>query len=140
MSNNETQTEPRYIILKCDDLHEDTRKALAGFPLADGGVFHIEIDILTGAYRALGANGEALKVPSYVWDVHEKASDGGCYRVLNENREELGNWEYEYVPIFFPGVHWGDYIILGLSSTHVANWNASPASVSEWMKGMEVNK
>ena len=53
-----------------------------------------------------------------------KVSDGFNATVLNENKEECGEYN-GYVPKFFPGNHYGDYVELDIDmeTGQILNWN-----------------
>lgn len=54
--------------------------------------------------------------------VSAKVSDLGYY-ILYQNRETLGEHD-GYVPDFFPGLHYGDYLILDIEveTGRILNW------------------
>ena len=53
-----------------------------------------------------------------------KVCDGFNCDILNSSDEKVGEYE-GYVPMFFPGQHWGDYLMLDidLESGKILNWS-----------------
>ncbi|MGN8247658.1 hypothetical protein [Pseudomonas sp. SMV7] len=60
--------------------------------------------------------------------LHIKVSDGFAAGLQDAQGDEVGTYE-GYVPDFFPGNHYGDYLILNidLETGQIKNWN-KPAS------------
>jgi len=56
--------------------------------------------------------------------VHVKVRDEGFYQYLDDTGEVVKEQE-GYVPSFFPGDHWGDYLILDidLDTGKIINWD-----------------
>ncbi|CAM0052449.1 RecE-like recombination exonuclease [Vibrio phage D478] len=78
---------------------------------------------------------QAPSVPSVV-SVHVKVTDRGCYDFKDANGKSLADLKEEYVPDFFPGEHYGDYLILDieLATGRILNWRApSTEQVEEAM-------
>lgn len=56
--------------------------------------------------------------------VHVKVGDRGYYEFLSPEGHSLKELQEDYVPDFFPGDHYGDYLILeiDLSTGKILNW------------------
>lgn len=56
--------------------------------------------------------------------VHVKVSDRGSYDFKSPEGEVIKSIDEDYVPSFFPGEHYGDYLILDidLDSGQILNW------------------
>lgn len=73
-----------------------------------------------------------MKIPRQIVDtveattvkVHVKVCDTGSYSLHAPNGEEIAGLGEEYVPSFFPGEHYGDYLILDidLETGKILNW------------------
>ncbi|MEM7535616.1 MAG: hypothetical protein AAF639_25795 [Chloroflexota bacterium] len=57
--------------------------------------------------------------------LHVKVSDRFQCRIFDQEGEEMGYYD-GYVPRFFPGDHFGDYLIMeiDLATGQIINWNA----------------
>ena len=82
-----------------------------------------------------------MKVPKVVnvtrIEVHAKVTDSGQYRLLDEEGNVLKDVQ-DYVPSFFPGDHYGDYLILNidLATGWILNWKKpSSADLEEYING-----
>jgi hypothetical protein len=66
--------------------------------------------------------------------LHIKVRDGFVAGLKGAQGEEVGSYE-GYVPDFFPGQHYGDYLILNidLESGQIKNWQKPAASDIEKM-------
>lgn len=65
-------------------------------------------------------------------EIHAKVCDAGHYTLKGPNGERISRRD-DYVPSFFPGDHYGDYIILEveLDSGIIKNWKRpDPADVA----------
>jgi hypothetical protein len=65
-------------------------------------------------------------------EVHCKVCDSGHYALKNHCSETLATRD-DYVPSFFPGEHYGDYLILDidLETGRIVNWKRpEPVEVS----------
>ncbi len=62
-------------------------------------------------------------IDAYSVEVHAKVCDSGSYTLKDLNGKELAN-SNDYVPSFFPDVHYGDYLILNieLETGKILNW------------------
>lgn len=64
--------------------------------------------------------------------VHEKVEDGGTYTLMLSDGDKIVS-EGDYVPTFFPGQHFGDYVILNIDGEgRVAGWRPDPEEVADW--------
>jgi len=72
---------------------------------------------------------ETVKVEAKTVQVHCKVCDSGIYTLLDAAGKEVKELEGEYVPSFFPGEHYGDYLILDidLESGKILNWKKPDA-------------
>lgn len=66
------------------------------------------------------------KVSVKTVSVHVKVSDRGCYEFKSPTGTVLKELNEEYVPNFFPGEHYGDYLILDIdiSTGQIVNWKS----------------
>lgn len=55
--------------------------------------------------------------------IHVKVCDSGHYSLLDANDRELATRQ-DYVPSFFPGEHYGDYLMLNIDidTGMILNW------------------
>lgn len=60
--------------------------------------------------------------------LHLKVSDGFTAKVLDDQGQVVGRYE-GYVPRFFPGDHYGDYVLLDIDAAtgQITNWRAPTA-------------
>lgn len=75
---------------------------------------------------------QKLKVKSV--EVHVKVRDSGNYTLLTAEGVKVAELSEEYVPSFFPGDHYGDYLILNidLETGTILNWKKpSPQEVTQ---------
>ena len=56
--------------------------------------------------------------------VHVKVCDSGSYDLRDVKGDIVGTIEQDYVPSFFPGEHYGDYLILNIDieTGQITNW------------------
>lgn len=61
-------------------------------------------------------------------DIHVKACDRGVYTLLDDTGAKLGEQD-GYVPGFFPGEHYGDYLMLrvDVDTGQIVNWKKPSA-------------
>lgn len=72
--------------------------------------------------------------------VHVKVCDRGNYEFKTPTGTVLKEIDEDYVPSFFPGDHYGDYLILDidLESGQITNWVKPQASeIEEIINGSE---
>lgn len=72
--------------------------------------------------------------------VHVKVCDRGCYDFKTPTGTIIKSLNEDYVPSFFPGDHYGDYLILDidLSTGQIVNWKApSSDELKEIINGEE---
>ena len=64
------------------------------------------------------------KVEVKTVSIHVKVGDRGNYDFKSPTGISLKELDEEYVPSFFPGDHYGDYLILDidLSTGQITNW------------------
>lgn len=65
--------------------------------------------------------------------VHAKVCDSASYALCGPNGQVIAERNDDYVPSFFPGEHYGDYIILeiNLETGEIVNWKKpDPACVA----------
>lgn len=70
-------------------------------------------------------------------EVHVKVCDSGSYKLRGKIGEIIAEIDQDYVPGFFPGDHYGDYLLLSidLETGQILNWKKpSPESVAEAFK------
>jgi len=60
--------------------------------------------------------------------VYAKVRDAGCYTIKDQHGAEIGMHD-GYVPGWFPGEHYGDYLILeiDLETGQILNWKPPTA-------------
>lgn len=65
-----------------------------------------------------------IKVDAKILKVHIKISDRFCADLFDAQGELIGSVEDQYVPSFFPGEHFGDYVILDIdiNTGQITNW------------------
>lgn len=70
------------------------------------------------------------KVSVKTVSVHVKVCDRGCYEFKSPTGTTLKELDEDYVPDFFPGEHYGDYLILDidLSTGKITNWKSPTES------------
>ncbi len=88
------------------------------FPFRKGDVWAVTINLDTGIIC------DWVTVAGVAADIHMKVTDMGCYYLLDRDKNQIAERESEYVPGFFPGDHYGDYIIFSIdASGKIANWD-----------------
>jgi len=68
--------------------------------------------------------------------VHVKVRDAGSYVLLDDKKETIKEIDDEYVPSFFPGEHYGDYLILDIDieTGKINNWKKpSSEEIEQWL-------
>lgn len=63
--------------------------------------------------------------------LYMKVTDAGSYALLNHACERIVKSQ-GYVPGFFPGEHYGNYIIFEIEAGRVTNWKANRSKVQSW--------
>ena len=67
-------------------------------------------------------------------EVHVKVCDSGNYALMDADGVEVASIDEGYVPCFFPGDHYGDYLILDidLETGRILNWQKpTPQQVAD---------
>jgi hypothetical protein len=96
------------------------------FPLRKGDTWRATIDLETGMIREwkpeFGARQMSLKVV-----------DEGCYYLLCDcDGSHIVEREQQYVPAFFPGDHYGDYVRFKIGADgRIADWRVSAEELVE---------
>lgn len=92
------------------------------------GVVQTTLDLTIGLDSGVVEDWPAGKTAS----IHLKVVDEGTYELLGEDKAILASREENYVPGFFPGSHYGDYIILDICADgKVAGWRPKPDDVAD---------
>lgn len=92
------------------------------FPLRSGDQWAATIDLATGKIREWPANAGAKSLGM-------KVADEGCYHLMS-GEKVIASREQEYVPGFFPGEHYGDYIYFEIGADGVIeDWDAETDEV-----------
>ncbi len=67
--------------------------------------------------------------------LHIKVCDGVAAGLKDAQGEEVGSYE-SYVPDFFPGEHYGDYLILNidLETGQITNWKRPAADIEKMIE------
>lgn len=87
------------------------------FPLRSGKLWAATIDLATGKIREWpkDAGAQSLNI---------KVVDEGCYYLMS-GEKVVASREQDYVPEFFPGDHYGDYICFEIGADGVIeDWDA----------------
>jgi hypothetical protein len=85
------------------------------FPCRNGDMWEVTIDLETGVIH--GWPGRAARI-------HMKVVDTGTYYLLDVAGNQIAEREGECVPSFFPGDHYGDYIIFDIGADgKIADWS-----------------
>lgn len=82
------------------------------FPLRKGDTWECTIDLETGKIREWPAD-------AGYQELHMKVCDEGRYYLIDGEGNPIAAREQEYVPSFFPGDHYGDYIIFKIGADGV---------------------
>lgn len=75
---------------------------------------------------------DGYRFPPISRELYMKVVDSGTYSLLNPPCEEIIYRECG-VPGFFPGDHYGDYLILDIKDGRIVNWKATEQSVQRWV-------
>lgn len=99
--------------VRCDD----------DLPFIYGDIWRVKIELESGRIVNCPEGQDAR--------VFMKIRDSGTYRLLDYCGEEhiVRNW---YVPSFFPGDHWGDYIIFDVKNGVIQDWSVTKDALAEW--------
>lgn len=97
-------------------------------PGVDEGKLSLLLDLDTGKVRFW---------PGKPAKVHLKVRDGGAYTLLDADLNTVSTREGEYVPDFFPGEHYGDYLILDIADDGTVMergrpWAPKPKDVADY--------
>lgn len=91
-----------------EDMPED-------YPHRTCDTWDVTFDVETGQIRDWPEGVEPL-------DLHMKVVDGGMYYMLHGD-DVVARMEEQYVPDYFPDVHYGDYIIFDIDGNgRITNW------------------
>lgn len=69
-----------------------------------------------------------------------KVSDEFCAQIIDKEGKEIGSYE-GYVPDFFPGDHYGDYVELSIDieTGKIVNWNQpTQEQIKEFLEKADV--
>lgn len=106
-------------VVACVHVRYDEEDMPNDFPHRDGDQWEVQIDIETGQIKNW-PTGVAR-------DLHMKVCDEGNYSLWNDC-EQVAIQEDSYVPSFFPGSHYGDYLILDINENGlITNWTVPDA-------------
>jgi len=76
-----------------------------------------------------------IKVDAKILKMHIKISDRFSGSLFDAQGELIGSIDDEYVPSFFPGEHFGDYLIfdINIDTGQIMNWptDINPRDVQE---------
>lgn len=106
-----------YVRISIPLRYDDDGGMAKDFPLRNGQIWTADVDIETGEIHGFPATG--------AFEVYEKASDSGCYYLLDSTKQVIASRENEYVPDIVPG-EWGDYVILKIRDGKITNWPRNP--------------
>jgi len=89
------------------------------FPVRVGDQWAVTVGIDTGVIEGWpeGKTG----------DMYMKVTDAGTYTLLAPDGSEVAKIDENYVPAFFPGEHYGDYLIFDIDGTgRIRHWPSKP--------------
>jgi hypothetical protein len=98
------------------------------FPCRTEDQWEVRIDIENGELWDTGG----WRFPPVSRSLHMKVVDNGTYKLLNRFGEAVIERQCG-VPGFFPGEHFGDYLILEMEAGRVTNWKVKPSQVEKWV-------
>lgn len=112
------------------DVRYDEEDMPNSFPGRSGDTWTVWVGLDSGELRL--ADGERFPL-DVEWDLHMKVVDTGAYQLLDSAGNAIGEERQNYVPNFFPGSHYGDYLIFDIAGGKVANWPKKlvPLAVSD---------
>lgn len=96
------------------------------FPLRKGDLWICTIHL---------ESGKILEWPSDAGEkeLHMKVCDEGCYYLIDGSGKTVASRVQEYVPGFFPGDHYGDYVIFNIGADGVIqDWDADAKEVKDY--------
>lgn len=106
--------------------YEENKAELLGKFGVSGDTLALTIGIDDGQVHGWPADAKG-------YSVHLKVVDEGSYVVVGANGEILIEVDEDYVPRWFPGPHYGDYLILDIDDTgKVTNWRCSATHLADW--------
>ena len=76
-----------------------------------------------------------VQVQARTIQIFAKVSDAGDYRLLDQNNQLIHEVD-GYVPSWFPGDHYGDYVILDIDieTGYVTNWKTpNTVELERWI-------
>lgn len=111
------------------DVRYDEEDMPNNFPGRDGDTWRVSVNVNNGDL----CFHDRTPFPRDVQiSLHMKVCDSASYRLLDDAGEEVAVREQDYVPGFFPGSHFGDYIIFEIADGKVTNWEQpTEAELSE---------
>jgi len=80
-----------------------------------------------------------VHVNAKTFKIYSKIRDGFCGDLVDQDGKTLRDYE-GYVPSFFPGQHYGDYLILDIDmdTGMITNWpKIKPEDVEDFINGKE---
>ena len=80
---------------------------------------------------------KTVKVNAKTILVHAKVCDSGSYVLKDQDGAVIKEAEQDYVPGFFPGEHYGDYLdlVIDIDTGVIVNWKKPSAQdVQEWIE------
>lgn len=107
------------------DVRYDEEDMPNGFPGRTGDSWCVRIGLDDG--RLCLYDGKPFPA-DVTCDLHMKVCDAGAYCLTGETGIQLCGHREDYVPGFFPGNHYGDYLILDIAEGRVRNWKKPKAS------------
>ena len=119
--------EPGYIELWVPVRYDDEDMPY-DFPGRKDGIWNVAIDLWSHQIVIDGLR------PKVTINLHMKVCDEGTYKALAVGAcTDIVKDEQNYVPGFFPGDHYGDYLILNIQDGVIVNWTSSIGQVKEWI-------
>lgn len=95
------------------------------------------IHLETGTWSVSMAGGSQTTIPVLTHSMYMKVCDECCIQVLAANGGVLRTIEDEYVPPFFPGEHFGDYLIFDFADGKITNWHIDPREWREYWESVD---
>ena len=104
------------------------------FPGRIGQMWRCYVDLLTGEWFLSYVDGTLSMIPQVTHSLYMKVCDEGHYTFFDEGMKSVGEVVEDYVPGFFPGEHYGDYLIFEFDAGRITNWKINQYDWDEFWK------
>lgn len=132
-----TTVNAQYIEVTAPVYTEDFDDAPKGFSLiydthGDESMIKFQVNLDTNRICFFDESGWKDAPDDFRFIIHTKVADGGTYRLLDEGYNTIVEDEENYVPDFFPGDHYGDYLMIPIAHGKLDVRRFDADDIQEW--------